>query len=297
LKSYILNIAGYRIKIEAAEDGPELNPSARFIKYISDQADYEFLIRVHKGEYIIPPEALKVFSAPFVEEINGIRIKKKENFWSVLKAVNDLFITTDFPLSDIDKTCILRFSFASKEWDLWIDGISSANDPLEYPLDGLILYYLTVIHNDIVIHASGINHLGKGYLFSGISGKGKTTIARLWDEQGAKVVHDDRLIIRKSGNTFRMFNTPVYNNDEPASSTLDSIFILEHGSSNTQVPLSGSTAVSMLMSNCIQHNWNHTIINNLLVSVAALCDNVPVKMLYFRPEKSITDFISGNDKH
>lgn len=297
MKGYILNIADYKIKLESASDGPELNPSARFLKYISDRQEYEIIIRVHKGECAFPPETLKVFNAPYIEEINGIRIKKRDNFWSVLKAGNDLFITTDFPLSDITKTGVLRFSLNSKEWELWIEGVSSLTDPLEYPLDGLLLYYLTVIHKDIMIHASGINHSGKGYLFSGVSGKGKTTIARLWDEQGAKVLHDDRLIIRKSGSIYRMYNTPVYNNDEPASSTLDSIFILEHGSSNMQVPLSGSTAVSMLMSNCIQHNWDHAIIDNLLVSVAGLCDNVPVKMLYFRPEKSITDFISGNDEH
>lgn len=297
MNSYILNIANYRIKFEAAEDGAELNPSARFMKYISDQPEHEFLIRVHKGTIPVPSLTKKVFSAPYVEEINGIRIKKSDNFWNVLKTGEELFITTDFPLSENKKNGILKLSLASTEWDLWIDGNASETDPMEYPVDGLLLYYLTVIHKDIMIHASGISYNGKGYLFSGISGKGKTTMALLWDKHGGKVLHDDRLIIRKEGRIFRMHNTPVYNNDEPASAKVDSIFILEHGSSNKLIRLSGSQAVSMLMSNCIQHNWDPEIIKNQLDSVSELCDNVPVKILYFRPEMSITDFIAGDDQH
>ena len=96
------------------------------------------------------------------------------------------------------------------EWDLWIETDRTKTDPLEYPLDGLILYYLTVINNDIMIHASGVNYAGKGFLFSGVSGKGKSTMAGIWDNRGAKVIHDDRLIIRKTGDGYRMFNTPVY---------------------------------------------------------------------------------------
>ena len=76
-------------------------------------------------------------------------------------------------------------------------------DPFEYPLDGLILYYLTVINGDIMIHASGVNNAGEGYLFSGVSGKGKSTMAKIWDNYGAKVIHDDRLVIRKTGETLQ----------------------------------------------------------------------------------------------
>ena len=94
---------------------------------------------------------------------------------------NDLYITTIFPLSSEKKKATLKFSLASNEWELWFEEADNATDPMEYPLDGLILYYLTVIHGDIMIHASGINSAGHGYIFSGVSGKGKTTMAKLWD--------------------------------------------------------------------------------------------------------------------
>ena len=71
---------------------------------------------------------------------------------------------------------------------------------------------------DIMIHASGVNHSGHGYLFSGTSGSGKTTMAKLWDKAGARVIHDDRLIIRNIAGSYKMYNTPIYMNDIPTES-------------------------------------------------------------------------------
>ena len=97
-----------------------------------------------------------------------------------------LFVKTAFPLSAAQKNALLKFSTGSKEWDLYLDAEDKKADPMEYPLDGLILYYLTVIYDDIFIHSSGINYNGKGYLFSGVSGKGKTTMSGLWRMPGER---------------------------------------------------------------------------------------------------------------
>ncbi|MGD0341470.1 MAG: hypothetical protein ABSA76_07170, partial [Bacteroidales bacterium] len=164
-----------------------------------------------------------------------------------------------------------------------------------YPLDGLILYYITVIKGDILIHASGINHSGRGYLFSGVSGKGKSTIAKLWDQSGAKVIHDDRLIIRTNGGGYKMYNTPVYNNDEPSGSPLNKIFLIEHGKTNKIIPISGAAGVSLIMANCIQHNWDPGIVARLLGSVSIMCTSIPAARLQFRPDRSVIDHILENE--
>lgn len=295
MRNYNLNIAGYNIRFEADTGGPDLVPSARFQRNLVNESNPDVLIRVHSGNYFLPSGAVKVFNAPYVEEINGIRIKNKDEFWNVYKNQNYLYITTTFPLSSEKKKAMLKFSFTAKEWELWFENADNETDPMEYPLDGLILYYLTAIHGDIMIHASGINSAGQGYLFSGISGKGKTTMTKLWDNYGARVIHDDRLILRKIQTGYRMFNTPVYNNDDPQYSPLDKIFIIEHGSSNTFVPVKGATAVSLVMANCIQHNWSSEIISRLLDSVSVMCASVPTAMLYFRPDSSVIDYILENE--
>jgi hypothetical protein len=210
---------------------------------------------------------------------------------SIYKHRSDLYIKTAFPRSDPEKKGILKFSLTSSRWDLYFKRAGKETDPLEYPLDGLILYYLTVIHGDIMIHASGVSHSGHGYLFSGTSGKGKSTMARLWDKAGVTVIHDDRLIIRNISGVFRMFNTPVYNDDAPSASSLDRIYLIDHGIENKLIEIQGATAVSLLMANCIQHNWNPDIIAKTMRFLSALCANIPVFKLSFKPDRSIIDFI------
>jgi hypothetical protein len=291
MRNYNLNIAGYNIRFESFVNGPAIVPSQRFLRNISDNNGSDILINIHSGTYNLPKEAEKVFHAPYVEEINGIQIHNKTNFWSVWKYHSDLFIRTIFPLSSQEKNAVLKFSLTSRDWDLWIDGVEKEIDPFEYPLDGLILYYLTVIHGDILIHASGVNNAGHGYLFCGVSGKGKSTMAKLWENSGSKVIHDDRLILRNTGNGYMMFNTPVYNNDEPRESQLNKIFIIEHGIANRLVPVKGATAVSLVMANCIQHNWGSDIIARLLGSVSIMCGKIPTVRLFFKPDRSVIDHI------
>jgi len=293
MRSYNLNIANYNIGFESGDTGPELTLSARFQRNISTETETDLLILIHSGLIELPEEAERVFHAPFVEEVNGIQIRHKANFWSIWKNRSDLYIKTILPLYSTEKNAVLQFSLTTKQWDLYLD--DDEVDPFEYPLDGLILYYLTVMHGDIMIHASGVNNLGHGFIFSGVSGKGKTTMARLWDKTGAKVVHDDRLILRKADTGYRMYNTPVYNNDEPHDSPLNKIFIIEHGMSNKLIPVKGATAVSLVMANCIQHNWGPDIIARLLGSVSIMCNTIQVVKLSFVPDKSVIDHILENE--
>jgi len=296
MRNYNLDIAGYNIRFESEDDGPELVPSERFDNFICSGGKPDFLIRVHTGSFTFHEKTERVFNAPYVEEVNGLMMKKNDEFWSIFQYNNDLFLKTVFPYSGNNEEAILKFSLSQSVWDLWFSSKSKGIDPLSYPLDGLILYYLTVISGDIMIHASGVNYSGKGYLFSGVSGKGKSTMAKLWDAFGAEVIHDDRLILRSESDGFYMFNTPVYKNEKPAKSKLDKIFLIEHGKENRIVPAGGAQCVSLIMANCIQHNWDKKIITRLLDSVSGLCDKIPASRLFFKPDHSIIDFICGNEK-
>ena len=288
--NYNLQIAGYNIRIESDQDGPDLVPEERFHKNIIRSADYDVLIRVHPGHYIIPEEAERLFVAPYIIEVKDMKITSRDNFWSVYRYRSSLFICTNFP-ADKNKTAVLKFSLLMREWDLWIDGAGNSFDPLEYPLDGLILYYLTVINGDIMIHAAGVNIAGQGFLFSGISGKGKTTIATIFGDSGARIIHDDRLIIRNINSDYYMFNTPVRRDDSPDKSHLHRIFLIEHAQVNKISPLSGAKAVTNVIANCIQHNYSYDMIARFLGSVSILCSAIPVATLQFKPDRRVIDHL------
>jgi len=295
MRSYNLNIAGYIIRVESADDGPDLCPGQRFRRNITESAEYDVRIRVHHGCIRPDEDAERLFVAPYVVEVKGYKVTKSDNFWSVYKQNGDLLLITNFP-DNPAKKATLKLSLALREWDLYIENAGNSTDPMEYPLDGLILYYLSAINADLMIHASGVSYNGRGYLFSGVSGKGKTTMSLLWDNIGAQVIHDDRMIIRKTDGIYRMYNTPVYRNDVPRSAPVDRIFLISHGNENEMVQIREASAVSMVIANCIQHNYSPDMIARFLGSVSMMCSKVPVSTLSFRPDRSVIEYILRNDQ-
>ncbi len=299
MKEFTLTVADYRIRFVSASGGPDLVPAERFHRNISDGGDYDICITVHAGSPTQPSDMKRVFHAPLVEEVEGKSVRRLENFWSVYSHGSGLMLKTVFPRleeQDNEISGLLSYSLDSKEWDLYVRGGPAKFDPFEYPLDGLILYYLTVMHGDIFIHGSAVEHNGRGYLFTGVSGAGKTTMASLWEKEGAVVIHDDRLIIRKIDGKFVMYNTPVYNNEEPRSINLSAIFLIEHGAQNELLPVKGAMALSRVMSNCIQHNWSTDLIGKLTGSLYELTHAVPVAAYWFVPDSSAVKYILGYEQ-
>lgn len=166
-----------------------------------------------------------------------------------------------------------------------------ALNPLPYPLDGLLLYFLFSREGDIMIHGSGVSSHGRGWLFTGRSGSGKTTMARIFDRAGDRVIHDDRLVLRREGSRWVMHNTPVYRNDEPRSVPLDHIWLIRHGSANVSEPVGGAEAVALILANCIQQNWDREAAARLAASADDLAASVKVSRLSFLPDGSIRDYL------
>ncbi len=164
-------------------------------------------------------------------------------------------------------------------------------NPLPYPLDGLLLYFLFSRAGDIMIHGSGVSSHGHGWLFTGRSGSGKTTLARIFDQAGDRVIHDDRLVLHHDGHRWVMHNTPVYRNDEPRSAPLDHLWVIRHGSSNVSEPVTGAEAVALILANCIQQNWDRETAARLAAAVDNLADCVRVSRLSFLPDGTIRDYL------
>src|SRR5215212_5660224 len=75
--------------------------------------------------------------------------------------------------------------------------VANTISPLEYPLDELLIANLLGRGRGVELHACGIiDHDGRGHLFVGQSGAGKTTTAELWGDTARDVISDDRVIIR-----------------------------------------------------------------------------------------------------
>lgn len=295
MTGYSLKIADYTILFNGMTEGVRLQPSPSQKLFITDNDDYDLAINVFIGPVVVKEEASAVFRAPYIEEINGMRTKKSDEFWTVYRLGDYILVRTTCPVSKHYKEALLVIRPGEKSWDIIIDSSSPDIDPICYPVDGLLLYYLTALNNDIFIHGSGVNHKGKGYLFSGMSGTGKTTLAGLFNRAGSEVIHDDRLIIRQINNSVFMYNTPVYEGDRHRKAELSSIYSIDHGERNYSSRIGQSDAVATVMANCIQHHWDTGLIGKLTGAILRMINLVDVKKLRFVPDSTIISFIEKDD--
>src|SRR5258706_10939711 len=81
-------------------------------------------------------------------------------------------------------------------------------NPLEFPLDELLINAILARRGGVELHACGIIVGGSGLLFVGNSGDGKTTTARLWQSTASDIVSDDRVVVRPENGGWTMYGTP-----------------------------------------------------------------------------------------
>ncbi len=169
----------------------------------------------------------------------------------------------------------------------------SLPNPLGYPLSEVLMICLLARGRGIMIHSCGIDDDGHGYLFAGNSTHGKTTIARLWKDK-AIVLNDDRIVIRRCGDHFRMFGTPFhgdYSGVSPTGLPLEKIFFLLHADANNTRRLSNIKTTSMILTRCFPPLWNAEGMDFTLDFCSQLTHAVPCYELDFVPDESVIDFV------
>jgi hypothetical protein len=102
------------------------------------------------------------------------------------------------------------------------------------PSDQLVLARALPAFGGVFIHASAVDMGGRGLVFAGPSEAGKSTIVKLIGDR-AKVLCDDRVIVRGSPDGFRVHGT--WNHGEidrvsPGSAPLRAVFFLRQAAVN-----------------------------------------------------------------
>lgn len=167
--------------------------------------------------------------------------------------------------------------------------------PLYYPLDSFLMIKLFSLGRGIILHACGIANGGRGIVFAGHSGAGKSTIAKLW-QSVAEVVSDDRLVIRKGRDTFQIYDGPYQARirafpPKPEGVPLEKIFFIKHAPENTVIPMAVTEAVANLIARTYNTYWDSSGMQSTMDFCGELAAAVPCYELGFVPNESVLDFV------
>ena len=232
-------------------------------------------------------------------ELNDMVFEAKNNFqkfYSIYRTKNGLgfILYNQQSINEIQQIAELDNTFTN--WKVYSplepDGSLM---PLKYPFGPIVMYYLTVNSPAVLIHASCIFDGLKGRIFTGFSGNGKSTMSKIWADEGNLVINDDRLIIRKSESGYVVYNTPMYYSDRPKNTHLDAIHLISHSPVNKIKKQSGALAISKVLAFCIQNNYDKEYIHNHLNFLSDLCTHVPVYELGFVPDTDVINFVRINE--
>lgn len=225
----------------------------------------------------------------------------KEENWQLLKKDN-MYIYT-FLLKGREKTMFINKAldkakvfllFNKKDGFFW-----NVTDIIYDCLQVHLINYFAQRKAGIFVHAVGIRDLnGKGLVFAGKSGSGKSTTARLWDRySNATVLNDDRVIVRKVKGRFFIYGSPWhgdfsdYLTSRMKSAPLSKIFFIYHASRNTARKIFDRYAFSFLYPAVLPTFWDRLCLQNITSLCQDLVRTMPCFRMGFRKNKNVIKFV------
>ena len=168
-------------------------------------------------------------------------------------------------------------------------------NPLEYPLDEVLVAHLLGRGRGVELHSCGVVDAdGRGHLFVGVSGAGKTTTARLWEGTASAVVSDDRVIVREDEGRMWMYGTPWHGEAElsmAARAPLAGVYLLTQAPVNELREIPRANAVARLFGCAFPPFYDGSAVDFTLGMLDRIADAVPVRELHFTRDRGAVDVV------
>ena len=222
--------------------------------------------------------------------------------WSMWQNSDHYFVTLHSPASDGQLLWAAKFNSSAKKVTVYpgdtpaekTSDSAEVFNPFSYPLDQILLMYFLAQREGALFHAAGIDINGKGYIFPGKSGAGKTTLSRQFvakNHQG--LLSDDRIVIRKNDARFMAYGTPWPGEGKIAvnkSVPLNGIFFIIHGRSNRIEEIKPANAFEKLLPVVSVPWYDKEIMLKIISFCEDLTSRIPAYTLHFKPDTEMVEY-------
>ena len=224
----------------------------------------------------------------------GEKLFSSQPIWSFYRKDNESILHIFDQHPDLQRLLVMPPEFKRTELH-FAEPDGQFMDPFFGPTFELLMINYLSRKIGVIIHACGIEYLGKGLLFAGESGAGKSTLANLWNQQEAAVVlSDDRTVVREIDGELWMFGTPWHGEAKfgaPHGVKLKNIFFLQHSKTNGVQPVSAANSVRKLLQCSFPTYWDPAGMEYTIELFEKLAACVPCNELSFRPDDSVIEMI------
>lgn len=153
----------------------------------------------------------------------------------------------------------------------------------------MVFYTHAVQRHMLQLHSSLIDHHGRGLMFLGPSGIGKTTQAELWNKyRESLIINGDIVFVQETDEGFLGWGTPWHGSSpycENASVPLKAMIVLKQAPKNSIQELTGFEKVTEVSNSVFYPQWLENGMELCLETLDHLLTRIPVYELSCRPDE------------
>ena len=183
--------------------------------------------------------------------------------------------------------------------DIWLN--RREGETISCPLfviDLLLFPYLLIPQGGIIIHAAAAKIGEEAYLFPAPSGGGKSTWSELMkDRPEWTILGEDKVIVRKVGDTYQVFGTPW--NPRPEYRAADhaplrGIYFLQHDRKNRFLEVGEADTARKLLQAASLPFQERNEVDEALTIIEEIAQTIPAYQFGFRPDRSAVEFFHAS---
>ena len=146
----------------------------------------------------------------------------------------------------------------------------------------------------LLVHASSAVRNGRAFLFTGVSGAGKTTISRLAPHD-VSLLTDEISYLRREGDGYMAFGTPFHGElarpGDNIRAPLAAVYLLAKGDQNTIERVAEADAARSLLKSILFFAHDSELVGFVFGSACELVRRVPIYRLTFVPDSRVWELI------